>query len=129
MRRISSPVSPGNPFGALSPTAAVLVSRLAFSVVRGASATGIILIEDAGTQATDLEILDVGDLVFFDVESDDGARLDHVGMYLGTDASGAQRFISSRKTANGPTFGDAGGRSTLNGSGIYPRRLRAARRL
>ena len=66
------------------------------------SATGTILIENIGTQATDLDVLDVGDLVFFDVERDDGARLDHVGMYLGTDVSGARRFISSRKTANGP---------------------------
>jgi cell wall-associated NlpC family hydrolase len=93
------------------------------------SATGIILIENAGTQATDLDILDVGDLVFFDVEGDDGARLDHVGMYLGTDVSGARRFISSRKTANGPTLADTGGRSILNGTGTYARRFRAARRL
>jgi cell wall-associated NlpC family hydrolase len=93
------------------------------------SATGIILIEDVGTQATDLDILDVGDLVFFDVERDDGARLDHVGMYLGTDVSGARRFISSRDSANGPTLADAGGRSILNGTGTYARRFRAARRL
>ena len=93
------------------------------------SATGIILIEDAGTQATDLDILDAGDLVFFDVERDDGARLDHVGMYLGTDVTGARRFISSRETANGPTLADAGGRSIINGTGTYARRFRAARRL
>jgi cell wall-associated NlpC family hydrolase len=93
------------------------------------SATGIILIENAGTQATDLDILDAGDLVFFDVESNDGTRLDHVGIYLGTDTSGARRFISSRKTANGPTLADAGGRSILNGTGTYARRFRAARRL
>jgi cell wall-associated NlpC family hydrolase len=92
-------------------------------------ATGIILIENAGTQATELDLLDVGDLVFFDVESDDGARLDHVGMYLGTDASGARRFISSRETADGPTLADVGGRSILNGTGTYARRFRAARRL
>jgi cell wall-associated NlpC family hydrolase len=93
------------------------------------SATGVILIENAGTQATDLDVLDVGDLVFFDVESDDGARLDHVGMYLGPDVSGARRFISSRETADGPTLADAGGRSILNGTGTYARRFRAARRL
>jgi cell wall-associated NlpC family hydrolase len=91
--------------------------------------TGIILIEDVGTKPTDLDILDTGDLLFFDAESDDGPRLDHVGMYLGTDTSGARRFISSRKTANGPTLADAGGRSILNGTGTYARRFRAARRL
>ena len=110
-----------------SPQSNTTLPRRSFELYE--SATGIILIEDAGTRPTDLDILDVGDLVFFDVESNDGARLDHVGMYLGTDASRAHRFISSRKTANGPTLGDAGGRSTLNGTGTYARRFRAARRL
>jgi cell wall-associated NlpC family hydrolase len=94
-----------------------------------AGATGIILIPNIGTQVADLDLLDVGDLVFFDVESDDGARLDHVGMYLGTDAAGAHRFVSSRATAHGPTFADAGGRSILDGTGTYARRFRGARRL
>ena len=92
-------------------------------------ATGIILIPNAGSQVTDLDLLDVGDLVFFDVESDDGPRLDHVGMYLGRDAAGAYRFISSRETANGPTLADKAGRSILNGTGTYAKRSRAARRL
>ena len=109
------------------PQSNTTLPRHSFELYEGA--TGIILIENAGTQATDLDILDVGDLVFFDVESDDGARLDHVGMYLGTDASGARRFISSRETANGPTLADVGGRSILNGTGTYARRFRAARRL
>ena len=93
------------------------------------SATGIILIEHTGTRPTDLDILDAGDLVFFDADSEDGTRLDHVGMYLGLDVAGSRRFISSRKTADGPTLADEGGPSTLNGSGKYARRFRAARRL
>jgi cell wall-associated NlpC family hydrolase len=93
-----------------------------------ADATGIILIPNTGAQVTNLDLLDVGDLVFFDVESDDGPRLDHVGMYLGSDTAGAHRFISSRKTVNGPTLADKGGRSVLNGPGTYPHRFRAARR-
>ena len=109
------------------PQSNATLPRRSFELYEGA--TGIILIENAGTQATDLDILDAGDLVFFDVESDDGARLDHVGMYLGTDVAGARRFISSRQTANGPTLADAGGRSILNGTGTYARRFRAARRL
>jgi cell wall-associated NlpC family hydrolase len=109
------------------PQSNTTLPRRSFELYEGAP--GIILIENAGTQATDLDILDVGDLVFFDVESDDGARLDHVGMYLGTDVSGARRFISSRETANGPTLADTGGRSILNGTGTYARRFRAARRL
>jgi hypothetical protein len=92
-------------------------------------ATGIILIEDAGTRPANLDILAPGDLVFFDADRDDGPQLDHVGMFLGADGSGAHRFISSRKTADGPTFADAGGRSAVDGTGTYPRRLRGARRL
>lgn len=101
--------------------------RRSFEIYEGA--TGIILIEDAGTQATELDILDIGDLVFFDVESNDGTQLDHVGMYLGIDVAGAHRFISSRKTANGPTLADTGGRSILNGTGTFARGFRSARRL
>lgn len=101
--------------------------RRSFELYEGA--TGIVLIGDVGTQVTDLDVLDAGDLVFFDVERDDGARLDHVGMYLGTDVAGARRFISSRQTANGPTLADAGGRSILNGIRTYARAFRAARRL
>jgi cell wall-associated NlpC family hydrolase len=101
--------------------------RRSFELYVGA--TGIILIPNSGTQVTDLEMLNVGDLVFFDVESDDGDRLDHVGMYLGTDVAGAHRFISSRETANGPTLADKGGPSTLNGTAMYARRFRGARRL
>jgi cell wall-associated NlpC family hydrolase len=109
------------------PQSNTTLPRRSFELYEGA--TGMILIEDVGTQATDLDILDVGDLVFFDVERDDGPRLDHVGMYLGPDVSGAHRFISSRKTADGPTLADAGGRSLLNGTGTYARGFRAARRL
>ena len=101
--------------------------RRSFEIYEGA--TGIILIENAGTRPTDLGILDAGDLVFFDADVQDGPRLDHMGMFLGIDESGAPRFISSRKTVNGPTLADAGGPSVLSGTGKYARRFRAARRL
>ena len=79
--------------------------------------------------AAALKALQVGDLVFFDRDKKDGTTIDHVGMYLGEDQGGNRRFISSRKTANGPTLGDDGGKSLLNGSGDYVKSLRAARRL
>jgi hypothetical protein len=50
-------------------------------------------------------------------------------MYLGIDSGGHHRFISSRKTANGPTLGDTGGRSILDGTGFYAVAFRSARRL
>lgn len=109
------------------PQSNTTLPRRSFEIYEGA--TGVILIEDAGTQATDLNILDAGDLLFFDIDDDDGTRLDHVGMYLGIDSSGKHRFISSRKTANGPTLADVGGRSILDGTGTFARGFRAARRV
>ena len=101
--------------------------RRSFEIYAGA--TGIILVPDTGAQVIDLDPLDVGDLVFFDASSDDEDRLDHVGMYLGTDPSGAHRFISSRKNPDGPTFADKGGPSILSGDHDYAKAFRAVTRL
>ncbi len=92
------------------------------------SAPGALIIPRTNP-ASQLSLLRPGDLVFFDVSTNDGADVDHVGMFLGIDSQGNYRFISSRKTANGPTMGDSGGKSTLNGSGIYASGFAAARRL
>jgi len=51
-----------------------------------------------------------------------------LGTYLGLDTDGHPRFLSSRKTPDGPTFSDTGGSSTLDGSGLYARKLRVIRR-
>lgn len=93
------------------------------------NATGLVLVEDTDQQVTNFDQLDIGDLVFFDGSTDDGDAIDHVGMYLGLDALGNRRFVSSRKTDNGPTFSDRGGASVLNGDGHYARAFRAVRRL
>ncbi len=92
------------------------------------SAPGIVLIDDSHVQVTDFSKLAIGDIVFFDANAADGTKIDHVGMYLGVDSEGHNRFISSRKTADGPTMGDVGGKSILDGSGHYATALRAARR-
>jgi len=92
-------------------------------------APGLVLVSDTHVQVTDLRALDVGDLVFFDSADDDGLDIDHVGLYLGVDAEGRNRFISSRKTADGPTLGDRGGASVLDGDGFYAKAFRAIRRL
>ena len=74
--------------------------------------------------------LQVGDLVFFNVDSTDGEKIDHLGMYLGMDSDGQRRFIHSPKTANGPTMGDGPNPpSVLDGEDTYARSLRAIRRL
>ena len=94
-----------------------------------ASAPGVISIQNMNARVGDLSPLAVGDLLFFDRDTEDGPRLDHVGMYLGPDEGGHHRFISSRKTHNGPTLGDVGGPSILDGTRDFARSFRAARRL
>ncbi|MRG95045.1 hypothetical protein [Polyangium spumosum] len=93
---------------------------------------------------TELARIQPGDLVFFDSACSyvastalacgkDPSVISHVGMFVDRDTSGNYRFISSRATANGPTVGNTGGWSVFNGgvdgSGSYPQRFRAARRL
>ena len=89
---------------------------------------GVMVIPIGSRCPADVGALAPGDLVFFDSDAS-GSRLDHVGIYLGLDTRGRRRFISSRKRANGPTMGDRGGRSILDGAGLYARSFRAARRL
>jgi hypothetical protein len=103
------------------------IPRRAFEILDGAP--GVIVVPNGGAQVTDLSRLAPGDLVFFDADPDDGPQIDHVGMYLGADMGGRHRFISSRKTNNGPTLGDSGGASRLDGRGFYARTFRAVRRL
>ncbi len=87
------------------------------------------LVASSTARLTDLSRLLPGDLVLFDASTDDGTAVDHVGIYLGKDSAGSPRFVSSRKTVDGPTLGDVGGRSTLDGTGLYANSLRAVRRL
>ncbi|MBB1255307.1 C40 family peptidase [Streptomyces alkaliterrae] len=76
-----------------------------------------------------IDVLQPGDLVFFWLDARTGERLDHVGIYLGPDTDGAKIFISSREEVNGPTIGDKGGASRLDGNGYYATALRSAKRL
>jgi hypothetical protein len=102
------------------------IPRRAFEMLD--SAPGVVIMSRTAP-TTSLRRLAPGDLVFFDASTDDGRRIDHVGMFLGADSGGHYRFISSRKTVNGPTLGDIGGKSILDGTGMYATSFRAARRL
>ncbi|MER7764676.1 NlpC/P60 family protein [Streptomyces sp. NPDC097619] len=77
--------------------------------------------------------LQPGDLVLFDAnepgDPDEAYSVDHVGIYLGPDADGRRRFVSSRKSCDGPTMADLSGASVLDGTGTYAVSLRAVRRL
>lgn len=104
--------------------------RSAFEMLQ--SAPGVVTMPDTGrppSSPSEPSDLLPGDLVFFDANNDDGDRVDHVGHSLGLDSVGAARFVSSRKTVNGPTLGDVGGRSVLTGTGLYALPWRAARRI
>jgi cell wall-associated NlpC family hydrolase len=83
----------------------------------------------AGAVINNSESIIPGDLLFNDASNNDGTDIDHVSIYLGIDSEGNKRFISSRKTADGPTMGDVGGRSVINGSGLYAKSYRSALRL
>jgi cell wall-associated NlpC family hydrolase len=110
----------------LDPDGGASLPRQSFR--QAASAPGIVLIPDLGARA-EASGLQPGDLLFFDADSGDGTQIDHVGIYLGLDSGGHERFVSSRKTANGPTLGDLGGRSVLDGEGLYAESFREARRI
>jgi cell wall-associated NlpC family hydrolase len=90
---------------------------------------GVQLVSNTGERARDYDLLQPGDLLFFNAGPVQNAHIEHSGMYLGVDSDGHHRFISSRATANGPTMGDLGGASLLDGSGYWAVRYRTARRI
>jgi hypothetical protein len=90
---------------------------------------GAQLMPNRGTQAREYQRLNAGDLVFFNGGPVLNDHIEHMGMYLGVDSAGRHRFVSSRTKADGPTLGDTGGDSLLDGSGHYGIRFRTARRI
>jgi cell wall-associated NlpC family hydrolase len=90
---------------------------------------GVPVIPDAVTRIRQYNQLQPGDLVFFDGDARGDRRIDCAGIYLGLDSGRRHRFIASRAAADGPTFGDFGGASVLDGGGRFSRGFRAARRL
>ncbi|MCX5010757.1 C40 family peptidase [Streptomyces sp. NBC_00555] len=85
-----------------------------------------------GTNPPAAQQLQPGDLLLFNADSGDDTvtvTVDHVGIYLGLDAAGKRRFLSSRKTGNGPTMSDLGGASLLDGTGTYAKKLHTVHRI
>ncbi|WP_369211318.1 hypothetical protein [Streptomyces flavofungini] len=93
----------------------------------GPSGPGVVIAQASGT-APSIANIQIGDVPHFDADAGDPGQLDHNGIYLGVDSLGHPRFINSRKTPYGPTFGDLGGASTLDGAGTYATSLRLIRR-
>jgi cell wall-associated NlpC family hydrolase len=88
-----------------------------------------VLLAGPESASRSLDALRPGDLVFFDASAADGTAIDHVGIYLGLDTHGHHRFLSSRRSADGPTMGDTQGASILDGTGLWARSLRGIRRI
>jgi hypothetical protein len=104
------------------------IPRHSWEILR--AAPGVIIVPDTEDQVTDFSQIMPGDLVFFHAKTEDhDPQIDHVGMFLGKDTAGHYRFISSRQTIDGPTFGDVAGSSLLDGKGLYAKSFRAVRRL
>ncbi|MCF1594590.1 C40 family peptidase [Streptomyces muensis] len=95
---------------------------------QAAAGPGIIVARTTDTPPP-LDALRIGDLLFWN-DPDDGA-VSHTGIYMGRDQHGKHRFVSSRKTPNGPTIADIGGKSIIDGtaSDLYTDQLRVIRRL
>ncbi|MCE7002233.1 C40 family peptidase [Kibdelosporangium philippinense] len=91
--------------------------------------SGVPVIPGDGTRSHAYNLLQPGDLVFFDLDAEGGRQIDFAGIYLGMDNGHHHRFISSRSAANGPTFGDFGGASLLDGGGRFSEGFRAAKRI
>lgn len=83
--------------------------------------------ESSGPEVRDLSALLPGDLTFFALH-DDRSFISHSGIYIGNDQHGDMRFLSSRTSINGPTFGDFNTMSVFN-KGFFKNRLRRVIRL
>lgn len=103
------------------------LQRTADAIAHGPLGIPVIPLADRSPDI--IQGLQPGDLVFFRTRELAGGRIGHIGIYLGLDTADHPRFISSRKNANGPTMGDKGGTSRLDGDGYYAQGLRGARRL
>ncbi|MFP8943667.1 C40 family peptidase [Streptomyces fenghuangensis] len=106
--------------------------RTANGMARSDLGTDVIPLTGEGPEyrrPASIDVLQPGDLVFFWLDARTKERLDHVGIYLGHDTDGHKIFVSSREEVNGPTIGDKGGTSRLDGNGYYAKALRSAKRL
>ncbi|MFF4354008.1 NlpC/P60 family protein [Streptomyces sp. NPDC001530] len=81
------------------------------------------------TRPKNIDTLQPGDLLFFKMDHRTADHIDHVALYLGLDTEGHKVFVSSRKEQNGPTIGDKGGVSRIDGNGFYAELFRSAKRL
>ncbi|WP_055586492.1 NlpC/P60 family protein [Streptacidiphilus griseoplanus] len=120
----------GVPLAAGQDTSGLRIPRQSRDMVD--HAPGVRIDRTDGTNPPAAALLQPGDLVLFNADSGDDnptLTIDHVGIHLGVDAAGERRFLSSRKTVNGPTMSDLGGASLLDGTGTYATKLHTVHRI
>ncbi|QHC31977.1 MULTISPECIES: NlpC/P60 family protein [unclassified Streptomyces] len=106
--------------------------RTADGMARSTAGVDIVKIQGPGPwyeRPKNIDVLQPGDLLFFKMDHRTGNHMDHSAIYLGPDTEGHKVFVSSRKEQNGPTIGDKGGVSRLDGNGFYAGLFRSAKRL
>lgn len=104
-----------------------LMPRSSYAIAANAPAVVVADGADTSSVPADLTKLQPGDLVFFALRTAD--KVSHSGIYLGKDDKGAMRFVSSRGTSGGPTFGDRGAPSLIDAGTYFGDHLRRAIRL
>lgn len=105
--------------------------RTANGMARSKLGSDVIELKGVGAESRpkSIDVLQPGDLVFFKLDERTKDRIDHVGIFMGHDTDGHKIFVSSREEVNGPTIGDKGGTSRLDGNGYYASTLRSAKRV
>jgi cell wall-associated NlpC family hydrolase len=118
----------GIPLTTTTPLDGSAIPRVSYMIAE--HGPGVIVAHDPDTPPA-LDQLQVGDILCWDADTGGGeeeGQVDHVGIYMGVDSDGNRRFVSSRKTINGPTLADVGGPSIIDGAGLYAVNLRTIRR-
>jgi cell wall-associated NlpC family hydrolase len=102
--------------------------RTAYAMAERAPSTVVAEPDQPDQAPADLTQVAPGDVAFFALHDTDPALITHSGIVLGNDTDGGLRFVSSRQTINGPTFGDLAGNGVID-TGYFGDRLRRVIRL
>lgn len=101
--------------------------RSSYAMADMAAAVTVAADPDPAMPPANLSRIQPGDLVFFALSPERPEQISHCGIYIGTDTAGGKRFVSSRQKADGPTFGDVGGRSVIDSVFFGPKLRRIIR--
>lgn len=91
---------------------------------------GVPVVPDRVRSSSRYNVLQPGDLVFFDLGPDNGRPVDCVGMYVGMDSNGHRRFVAGRSASrHAATPGDGTPMLQLDDSGRFSQGFHSAKRI